>query len=143
MSKQLESIMGRVVAATPAMRKSEPAPDASVPALSIVPAAPEPAQPPAIAVEPAPATQIAPAPAAKAKRGQGAPTAVPKPPKAEEPVTAEADVPLQAYVPASIRKAVLIHAATHDTTTRALILKGLQAIGFEISDEQIRDRRRA
>lgn len=128
MSKQLNDIMSRVPAATPRTVKALEA----SPALTIVPqAVPPVGEPPA-------APEAIPAAAPKAKRAEE--TA--KPAKVAQAAPAEREQPLQAYVPASVRKAVVMHAAANDMTTRSIILQGLRAIGFDISDDQIRDRRR-
>jgi len=50
--------------------------------------------------------------------------------------------PLQAMVPASVERAVKIRAAEEGTTVRTLILKGLKAIGIDVPEEELRDRRR-
>jgi len=96
MSKQLDSILGRVTTATPSPDRG-PMPEAPAPRLIAVPDAPP-------------------------KR--------------------EAERPLQAMVPASVERAVKIRAAEEGTTVRTLILKGLKAIGVEVSEEELRDRRR-
>jgi hypothetical protein len=54
----------------------------------------------------------------------------------------EAERPPQAVVPASVERAVKIRAAEEGTTVRTLILKGLKAIGVDVSEEKLRDRRR-
>ena len=54
----------------------------------------------------------------------------------------EAERPLQAMVPATVERAVKIRAAEEGTTVRTLILKGLKAIGVDVSEEELRDRRR-
>lgn len=54
----------------------------------------------------------------------------------------EIERPLQAMVPASVERAVKIRAAEEETTVRTLILKGLKAIGVDVSEEELRDRRR-
>lgn len=96
MSKQLDSILGRVTNATPTPDRGQ-IPDATAPRLVAVPAS-------------------------TAKR--------------------EAERPLQAMVPASVERAVKIRAAEEGTTVRTLILKGLKAIGVDVSEEELRDRRR-
>jgi len=136
-SKQLESIMGRVVKATPA------------PALSVVAAAPAPviSEPVVEAAKPqpeAPKLQQVAAPQPKAAKAKGEGRVV-EPKTIAEPAKAPAAEPeraIQAYVPVSVAKAINIRAAQEDATVRSIILQGLQAIGFEISDEQVRDRRR-
>ncbi len=96
MSKQLDSILGRVTNATPSTDRG---------------AMPE-----------APAPRLVSVPALAPKR--------------------EAERPLQAMVPASVERAVKIRAAEEGTTVRTLILKGLRAIGVDVSEEELRDRRR-
>jgi hypothetical protein len=127
MSKQLSDIMSRVPAATPRPAKPlEPAP-----VLTVVTS---PAAEPGLPAE-------ALRPTAKPKRGEGAGTPT-KPVKVTRVAAGEPEQALQANVPVSIRKAVIRRAAEDDTTVRSLILQGLKAIGFDISDDQIRDRRR-
>src|SRR5215213_8231073 len=96
MSKQLDSILGRVTTATPNPDKG-PTPEVPAPRLVAVPA--------------------------------------PTPKR-------EAERPLQAMVPASVERAVKIRAAEEGTTVRTLILKGLKAIGIDVPEEELRDRRR-
>jgi hypothetical protein len=96
MSKQLDSILGRVTNATP-NTDAVKLPDAPAPRLVSVPA--------------------------------------PTPKR-------EAERPLQAMVPASVERAVKIRAAEEGTTVRTLILKGLKAISIDVSEEELRDRRR-
>ncbi len=62
--------------------------------------------------------------------------------KEEEVPTREKQLPVQVEVPESVERALKIRAATDRTTTRNLILQGLRAIGFEVSDEEMRDRRK-
>lgn len=135
-SKQLESIMGRVVKATPA--------PTSAPALSVVAAAPAPTEAPAPKeVQPEPETAPAQQPkAAKAKREGRAQEPKAKAEASDKAPALEPERSIQAYVPLSIAKAINIRAAEEDATVRSIILQGLKAIGFEISDEQVRDRRR-
>ena len=95
MSKQLDSILGRVTNATPNPKER--------------------------ATE-APAPQLVSAPAPTSKR--------------------EVERPLQAMVPATVERAVKIRAAEEGTTVRTLILRGLKAIGVDVSEEELRDRRR-
>ncbi|BCH05674.1 hypothetical protein MesoLj131b_76730 (plasmid) [Mesorhizobium sp. 131-2-5] len=126
MSKQLESIMKRMPVATP------PA------ALKVV-------MPQVEATEPQPETKPedasrAPASPPTAKKTGAKREAVKQ--AATAPAAAEPERSIQAYVPLSIAKALNMRAAEEDVTVRTLILQGLQAIGFEISPEQIRDRRK-
>jgi hypothetical protein len=98
MSKQLDSILGRVTNATPNTdREKEKMPEAPTPRLVSVPL----------------------------------PT-----------LQREMERPLQAMVPASVERAVKIRAAEEGTTVRTLILKGLKAIGIDVPEEELRDRRR-
>jgi hypothetical protein len=48
---------------------------------------------------------------------------------------------IQAFVPASVDRALRMKAAEEGTTTRNLILRGLKAIGFDVADEELRDKR--
>ncbi len=49
---------------------------------------------------------------------------------------------IQAEAPASIAKALNMKAAESETTVRNIILKGLQAIGIEAPEHELRDRRK-
>jgi hypothetical protein len=53
----------------------------------------------------------------------------------------EAQKSVQAFVPASIDKALRMKAAEEGTTTRNIILRGLKAIGFDVPEEELRDKR--
>ena len=127
-SKQLSSILASAPKATPA------------PPLAVVatPKATETAAPAIAPVMPAEEQPKAEAPI-KVKREAT--------PKAEKPVAPAAEPEmeeersLQAYVPKSIHRAVAMRAAADGVTTRAVILQGLKAIGIEISEAQLRDRR--
>ena len=129
MSKQLDSILGRMTTATPR---------------------PAPAGDDARAQQATLETAIAPT-AKLAKRSR--PAAKPATPDialepASEPVlkptseTAEPQRPIQAVVPVSVARALAVRAASEDTTVRTLILQGLQAIGLDVPDAELRDRRR-
>ena len=96
MSKQLDSILGRVTNATPNPDREK--------------------------VSEAPTPRLVSVPLPTSKR--------------------EIERPLQAMVPASVESAVKIRAAEEGTTVRTLILKGLKAIGVDVSEEELRDRRR-
>jgi hypothetical protein len=66
--------------------------------------------------------------------------------KAEKakPATVKAPEPqksIQAYVPVSVDRALRLRAAEEGTTTRNIILQGLKAIGFDVPEEEMRDRR--
>lgn len=78
-----------------------------------------------------PAKAVEPAPAPKKVKA-----------KEEEAPAREKQLPVQVEIPESVERALKIRAATDRTTTRNLILQGLQAIGFEVSDEEMRDRRK-
>lgn len=54
----------------------------------------------------------------------------------------EKDVSLGIEVPASVKRAVNIHAATEGVTNRTILLRALQAIGLDVPREEIRDRRK-
>ena len=97
MSKQLDSILGRVTNATPSPKERA-------------------------AEVPTPQWVSAPTPTPTSKR--------------------EVERPLQAMVPATVERAVKIRAAEEGTTVRTLILRGLKAIGVDVSEEELRDRRR-
>lgn len=62
--------------------------------------------------------------------------------KEEEAPAREKQLPVQVEIPESVERALKIRAATDRTTTRNLILQGLRAIGFDVSDEELRDRRK-
>lgn len=113
-SKQLESILGRVTSATPKPQ----------------PRAPEPATPP----PPESAVVTLPLTADKKTKPAKAPT--------PQPRKAEPERAIQAYVPVSIAKALNMRAAQEDVTVRTLILQGLKAIGFDVPEQDLRDRRK-
>ncbi|MQW85975.1 hypothetical protein [Sinorhizobium saheli] len=110
-SKQLESILGRVTTATPATR-TQPKPAAEEPKAAVVPL---------------PAAEPAPAPEKPARK-----------PAAKKP---EPQKSVQAFVPASIDRALKIKAAQDGTTVRNIILQGLKAIGFDVPEDELRDKR--
>ena len=71
------------------------------------------------------------------------PAAKPESPIAVKPSTAvEPQRPIQAHVPASVARAVMIRAAEEGTTVRTIILQGLRAIGIDVPEAEIRDKRR-
>ncbi|MDV4159307.1 hypothetical protein [Rhizobium brockwellii] len=111
-SKQLEGILGRVTTATPTAKAAAQA-------------APQPAPSTADVVK-------MPASETRAPR-QIAPKAIVK--------KAEPQKSVQAFVPASIDKALRIKAAEEGTTTRTIILRGLKAIGFDVPEDELRDKR--
>jgi len=114
-SKQLESILGRVTSATPKPH----------------PRVPEPAAPP-----PTAESAVVTLPVTADKKTKPARTPAPQPRKAEP------ERAIQAYVPVSIAKALNMRAAQEDVTVRTLILQGLKAIGFDVPEEDLRDRRK-
>lgn len=61
---------------------------------------------------------------------------------APQPRKAEPERAIQAYVPVSIAKALNMRAVQEDVTVRTLILQGLKAIGFDVPEEDLRDRRK-
>ena len=66
----------------------------------------------------------------------------PAAPKRKEPAKkVEPQKAIQAFVPASIDRALKIKAAEEGTTTRTIILRGLKAIGFDVPEEELRDKR--
>ena len=119
-SKQLSSILNRAIAPTP---KVEPVADPIIVQEKAV-EAPLTAE---IVTLPKPDK---PAKAAKEKP-------VEKPAPVLEPQKA-----IQAYVPASVAKALNIRAAEEGGTVRTIILQGLKAIGVAVPDEELRDRRK-
>lgn len=52
------------------------------------------------------------------------------------------DVILQVMIPQSLKTEIAIRAARDGETHRTLVLKALRAIGFEIADTEIADRRK-
>lgn len=63
-------------------------------------------------------------------------------PKKKKPPKKEADVTVTLRLPPRIYKALRVKAAAEDKTQRELILMGLKAVGLDIKDEDITDRRR-
>lgn len=57
-------------------------------------------------------------------------------------VEPEDEVPLGVMVPASVKHALNIRAATEKTTNRVLILKALRELGLEVADIDLTDRRK-
>lgn len=98
-SKQLDSILGKVTTATPATKA-------------------------------APKGEIV-----------NLPTAETVKPVTGKAKAAEPQKSVQAYVPASVDRALRMRAAEEGTTTRTLLLQGLKAIGFDVADEEMRDKR--
>lgn len=50
--------------------------------------------------------------------------------------------PLQINIPTELMRELKIKAATDDTTLRHIILQALQAAGYGVDDEELKDRRR-
>lgn len=111
-SKQLEGILGKVTTTTPAKSVAQ--------------------TPAAVKDEPTTA-EIVRMPAAEPQAEKLA-----RKPAAKK---VEAQKSVQAFVPASIDKALRMKAAEEGTTTRNIILRGLKAIGFDVPEEELRDKR--
>jgi hypothetical protein len=77
-------------------------------------------------------------PAAPPGKGQ------PSPRRAVAPVAArdEPEVPLQVLVPAHIREELGIMVAKERVSLRSLILRGVRGLGIEVTDEEIKGKRR-
>ena len=119
-SKQLSGILNRAIAPTPKV-VLQPQPETI--------AVPEPIKAP----EPAPTAEIVTLP----KADKPAKAAKAKP----EPVI-EPQRPIQAYVPASLVKALNMRAAEEGTTVRTLILQGLKGLGLPVPEAELRDKRK-
>lgn len=65
-----------------------------------------------------------------------------KPKKEKAPTTPEPQKAIQAYVPASVARAINIRAAEEGVTVRTIILQGLKAVGVSVPEEELRDRRK-
>jgi len=59
----------------------------------------------------------------------------------EKPDDAKREVPLQVMVPPSVHKQVALMSVHQGESMRTVILRGLKAIGVEIPDEELVDRR--
>lgn len=114
-SKQLESILGRVTTATPKAQSTAPQPVKEAAAAAAVKSE---------------VITLAPASPKVARKADKAP----KPAQPERSI--------QAYVPVSVARALNVRAAQEDVTIRTLILQGLKSIGIEVSDDDLRDRRK-
>jgi hypothetical protein len=55
----------------------------------------------------------------------------------------EKDVSLQVMVPASIKRQVSVRAAQESSTQRTIVLTALRALGFEIAERDLQDKRKA
>ena len=55
---------------------------------------------------------------------------------------AEKDVSLQVMVPTRVKRQVSVRAAKEGSTQRTIILTALRAIGIEISDKDLHDKRK-
>ena len=55
----------------------------------------------------------------------------------------EPEVPLIVTVPDSVKQAVSMMAASQRLTNRSIVLMGLQAVGIDVPDDVMKDRRRA
>jgi hypothetical protein len=114
-SKQLESILGRATTATP--RQTQPKTLAVV--NDEVPVQKEPPQSESTQKEIRTAKQ-----------------------QTDALIKQERQKSIQAFVPASVARAINIKAAEEDTTVRTIILQGLRALGMEVADAELRDRRK-
>jgi hypothetical protein len=54
---------------------------------------------------------------------------------------AEKEVPIQVMVPSNIRKQVALMGVENGESIRTVVLRGLKAIGVEVPDNQLVDRR--
>ncbi|GEC36490.1 hypothetical protein JOH52_000807 [Sinorhizobium meliloti] len=69
------------------------------------------------------------------------------PPKGERRVApsgevpAEKEVPLQVMVPSSVRRQVALLCAERGESMRTVVLRGLQAVGVDIAETELVDRR--
>lgn len=54
---------------------------------------------------------------------------------------AEKEVPIQVMVPSDIRKQVALIGAENGESIRTVVLRGLKAIGVDVPDSQLVDRR--
>ena len=57
-------------------------------------------------------------------------------------VPAEKDISLQVMVPAHIKRQVSIRAANEGSTQRAIILTALRAIGIDVDEHDLHDKRK-
>jgi hypothetical protein len=124
-SKQLDSILSRVTSATPKAAPEGQGAQSPAPAKAL--AVPESAE--VVDLKPV-----------RPKASKAAPKAPPAEPVAE--AAKELQKSVQAYVPVSLVRALNIRAAEDGTTVRSLLLQGLKSIGFSVSDDEIRDRRK-
>jgi len=53
------------------------------------------------------------------------------------------DVALQVMVPERLKREISVKAAKEGTTNRSIVLSALRAAGFEVSDDEMCDRRKA
>jgi hypothetical protein len=56
-------------------------------------------------------------------------------------LTEPGEVPIQVMVPRSVRRQVALMSAERGENIRTLVLRGLQAVGIEIPDAELGDRR--
>lgn len=54
---------------------------------------------------------------------------------------AEREVAIQVMVPPAVHKQVALMSVQHGESMRAVVLRGLKAIGVEVPDEELVDRR--
>lgn len=62
-------------------------------------------------------------------------------PSTSLPIPACEEVPMQVMVPESVRRQVALMCADRGESMRAVVLKGLSALGIDISDAELNDRR--
>ena len=60
----------------------------------------------------------------------------------EKPTDAEREVPIQVMVPPAVHKQVALMSVHQGESMRTVVLRGLKAIGVDIPDEELVDRRR-
>jgi hypothetical protein len=59
----------------------------------------------------------------------------------DKPADAEREVAIQVMVPPAVHKQVALMSVQHGESMRAVVLRGLKAIGVEVPDEELVDRR--
>ncbi len=64
-----------------------------------------------------------------------------QPSTVEQPAAEPREQTLSFPVPEALHHALKLRALQERTTARAMVLRGLKAIGFEVSDDELTDRR--
>ena len=59
----------------------------------------------------------------------------------DKPADAEREVAIQVMVPPAVHKQVALMSVQHGESMRTVVLRGLKAIGVEVPDEELVDRR--